>query len=564
MTDRHLQVPAGAREALEAWRAETRRPMTARDPMLGRVLAHHAPALAAAAGPELEAFATRVATDLADWAEVTNRDEHLPRLERWDALGHRREDVEFHPDYHRMGEVIYGSRIMADYAVPGRELTQLAKFLLAGTLGEAGHLCPLACTAGLIKILQQKGSSDLKARYLPGLLDPSYETNLIGAQFVTEIQGGSDVGATAVMAPADRDRPGAYRLTGEKWFCSVINADLFLVAARVEDGPDGTRGVGCFLVPRKTPEGSLNRFAIRRLKRKLGTRSMASAEVDWDGALGFAIGSVEEGFKNLVGIVLHTSRIVNALGCAGSMLRAYADAEAFARHRRAFGVPIASFPSTATTLARMKATTYAAIASGFHLVAMGERVGGLAGEDPPRMAWRTLVNANKLGTALDGTALVRDGMEVLGGNGTIEDFSVLPRLFRDAMVFESWEGAHNVLAAQVARDAGKYQAHRHAAAEVGELLRGAPAGPARRELEGRLEQVVAAYDAALAAKPEVLANEARGLLLGLQETYQGACLLALAKAHPALADVAGHWLDLRPLPARFGPDPARVRAVLSA
>ena len=184
---------------------------------------------------------------------------------------------------------------------------------------------------------------DVRDRFLPPLLDTDFAHAQRGSQFLTEVQGGSDVGANATMARPQPD--GSYEISGEKWFCSVADAQQFLVTARVPDAPAGTRGLGCFVVPR-TLDGEPNGFVLRRLKEKLGTRGMASGEIDLDGARAWPIGPVEHGFRTAAGIVLNTSRWMTALGSAGMMRRAYLEASAYARHRRAFDRPIGEFAST--------------------------------------------------------------------------------------------------------------------------------------------------------------------------------------------------------------------------
>ncbi len=315
-----------------------------------------------------------------------------------------------------------------------------------------GHLCAATCTTGLIRVLRRSDAQEVAERFLPGLTTRSYLRALRGAQFITEVQGGSDVGANAAKAVAAGD--GTYRISGEKWFCSVADADLFLILARPEDAAAGTAGLGCFLVPRLV-DGAVNGFSIRRLKDKLGTRSMASAEIDFDGALAHPI-ALDGGFRLMVTAMLNTSRWLNAVGDVGIMRRAYAEAMTYATHRRAFGRAIVGFPLVQRSLARMKAEWLAALHSTWHLTSLDEVADRAAtGQevDADDVDFhRFLVNANKLVVSESATGVVRLGIEVLGGNGAIESFSPLPRLLRDSVVFEQWEGTHNVLAEQVRRD----------------------------------------------------------------------------------------------------------------
>ena len=353
------------------------------------------------------------------------------------------ERIEFDPAYAEAGRAIWRTGIVgAPAAEQARLLYELAH------AGEGGHACPVVCTAGLVRALRVHASGELRERFLPPLLETDYDRCERGAQFLTERHGGSDVGANRVEAVPDGDE---WRISGEKWFCSVADADQFVVTGRRRGAPDGTRGIGCFLVPRRL-DGAPNGFRIRRLKDKLGTRAMATGEIDFDGALGYAIGAPEQGFRIAAGTILNTSRWLNALGSTGLMRRAYLEAASFARERTAFGQRVADFPLVRENLAVMKAEEQAALASTTELTSLVGRIDrGTATDDD--VAWhRILVNANKYVTSLAATRAVRRGIEALGGNGAVEDFSPLPRLYRDAIVFESWEGTHNVLCAQVLRD----------------------------------------------------------------------------------------------------------------
>ena len=459
----------GARQVLAAWRAGRPDNYLQADLNIQRVLRLYLGNAYAEHEPMLSQAASLAATRMDRLAIDSNRDENLPRLERFDAIGERREDIVFHPAYHELGACVWGTGVLSVLREPGNEVLSGALTYFITHNGEAGHACPVACTAGLIKLLQQVGSTRQKTAYLPGLLESDYGRCLRAAQFVTEIQGGSDVGTNSCRAVPDDSRPGWYRLRGEKWFCSVIDADLFLVTARPRGSAAGTRGLGLFLVPRRI-DGITNDFSVRRLKYKLGTRSLASAEVDFEGALGEPVGPLSHGFRHLMGIVIDTSRVHNAIAACGLMRRACIEARGYARHREAFGKTLAEHPPIAQILARMTTVTTAAVAATFRILAMNDR---LAGRRPPpglAEARRTHVNINKYWTAVQCSRVVRDAIEVLGGNGTIEDFSVLPRLYRDAMVLESWEGTHNTLCAQVLRDFTERGLHRPWLAEMRQSL----------------------------------------------------------------------------------------------
>jgi acyl-CoA dehydrogenase len=467
--------------------------------------------------PHLRRVAELSSGRLAGLVDESSRDEHLPALRCHDPLGRPTEEVVFHPAYHEAGLIFWGSGVLAELAEPGHEVRSGAIAYLLDRHGEGGHACPVACTAGAIKLIQRLGSDEQRQRYLPSLLTRDYDSRLHAAQFVTEVQGGSDVGANACTAEEEPGRPGWFRISGEKWFCSVADAGLFVVSARPRGAPAGTPGLGLFLVPRLL-DGRPNGFRLRRLKRKLGTRSMATGEIDFDGALGEAIGAPGQGFRNLVGIVLDTSRVHNALAACGIMRGAFLAARSFALYRRAFGRPIIGYPAVQELLARMRMRTMASLAATFRVLTMSDRLARSESDSTLAGARRIAVMLNKYATSMASTASARDGIEVLGGNGTIEDFSPLPRLYRDAIVVESWEGTHNTLCAQVIRDFAGRGLHRPMLAaladEIAALRHPALVSAAARaramhaDLEARLRRALDAGDEAATVAMRTLADRA--------------------------------------------------------
>jgi alkylation response protein AidB-like acyl-CoA dehydrogenase len=408
-------------------------------------------------------FGAVIAGPLDEAAKINNRPHNLPRLEGWNDIGERIEGIEHHPTYDQCGEAIYGDgRVIAAYAEEGSNLYAQALFYLSSHVGEAGHNCPVACTAGVVKVLQGVASDPLREKYLPRVLEASWERCLTGAQFLTEVQGGSDVGANDVRAIPDGEAYGTtrWRIEGEKWFCSNAAADIILMTARPQGGADGTQGLGLFLVPRRLEDGSPNAYRLRRLKDKLGTRSMASGEIDFDGAIAYAMGEVDQGFSAVMKHVISTSRLYNTVGCAGITRRAYLVASSYAKARRAFGVPIGSFPLVAEMMASMRAKSQALTAGGLMLASLFDQAE--AGQlDEDRLAFlRVATNLAKLRSCQHSHRVVLTAIETLGGNGAIESFSILPRLLRDNVVYENWEGTHNVLVAQTVRDFGRLGLHR--------------------------------------------------------------------------------------------------------
>ena len=448
------------RADLVAWLAAQPDDLFADDTALQALLEHHG---LGAHRARFHRAGKVVAGPLDKAAKVNNLARNLPVMDDWNGVGEYTAAVAHHPSWAEAGRLIYGTGIMGLYGevLPSHRAI-LSLFYLTAQAGEAGHNCPLACAAGAIRSLQMLGTAEQKERYLQRLLDTDFDTNFTASQFLTEVQGGSDVGANAVTAsPVNGgDGPGSqWRITGEKWFCSNADADVFIMTARPAHAQAGTAGLGLFLVPRRKPDGRINQFRIRRLKDKLGTRSMASAEIDFSGAYAEALGEVGEGFKSVMRWVVTTSRLYNAAGCAAHVRRAWVVASTYAMHRRAFGAPIARFAAVGETLAQMRADAAGSIASTLWLAGLIEDQDAGTITDKDAAFVRVGVNLNKLMTAVLAHDGVNQGIEVLGGNGAIESFSILPRLLRDNVVYENWEGTHNVLRAQVLRDCARLGVH---------------------------------------------------------------------------------------------------------
>ncbi|MCB9741602.1 MAG: acyl-CoA dehydrogenase family protein [Alphaproteobacteria bacterium] len=433
----------------------------------------------------LQEFGAVAAGPLDEAVRENNLHRNLPVLDPYDGIGRRERPVDHHPSYHDAGRYIYGSGVMASYAEePSPHQYILALFFLSSHVGEGGHNCPLACTAGAIRVLQRVASPEQRERYLPPLLDPDWDLNHSGAQFLTEVQGGSDVGGNGTRAELQED--GTWRIHGEKWFCSNVDGDVILMTARVPGSGPGTRGLGLFLVPAITPDGEPNGYRVRRLKDKLGTRSMASGEVDFLGAYAEAIGPVDRGFRNMMQEVINTSRLYNAFSVAGIAQRAVLVATTYAAFREAFGGPILRYPLVRETLAWMNADSAGILAGSWLLAGMWQRMDRGELSEAERAFFRVAVNVNKMVTAIHTHDVANRGIEILGGNGAIESFSVLPRLLRDNVVCENWEGTHNTLCLQVLRDCQRYQLHEGFFATLEGLLGAERIAPEREALEAAL------------------------------------------------------------------------------
>ncbi|MBM65779.1 MAG: acyl-CoA dehydrogenase [Myxococcales bacterium] len=539
------------RDALRAWSANQPENFFAADPYLQA-------ALAAVWGQdryqeyreELAHLGGAAAALEAD-VRLNHRNHNLPRLDPWDGLGQPTQPIEHHPSYHRIGTVLYGSGQLRALGEPGHWLYALSLFYLGAHLGEAGHNCPIACTAGVIKALQAVGTPAQQERWLPRLLNTEFGYAYTGAQFLTEVQGGSDVGANGLVARVADD--GSYRLFGEKWFCSNAGADLILITARLEGSEPGTRGLGLFLAPRLLDDGQPNHYRIRRLKDKLGTRTMASGEIDFDGTVAEAMGTLDHGFLTAMTQVIHTSRLYNAFACLGYAQRALHLAQGYARHRQAFGQPIIRYPLVQQSLAKMAALVASQRALALHLAALQDEQerGELSPER--KAALRVLVNLNKSRNAEHCRAIITEGLSVLGGNGAIESFSPMPRLLRDVVVCENWEGTHNTLYAQTLRDFSARSLHEPTLAHLRELGAGLAPDANRERLTQRLDTLSSNLQDCLNGDAARASLEIKGICRGLADVAAGLCLAREgetwplfpgAENHPSPALLLSHFLGL--------------------
>jgi alkylation response protein AidB-like acyl-CoA dehydrogenase len=281
----------------------------------------------------------------------------------------------------------------------------------------------------------------------------------IGAQYLSEIQGGSDVPENLLEAV---NVEGRWRLYGTKFFCSATHADYAVVTAK----PRGSDKVALFIVPSWLPgdrdREKRNGYTIDRIKWKMGTSELTTAELTFNGAVGYPAGPLDRGLANVVGIVLTYSRLTVGLSAAASMTRAAREAAAYAERRTAFGMKICDFPMLKGQLWRLelfaKRTTAGAFALYRDFLALPEGLrGGLVTDEHPeirrkRFEIRELIMLQKIAASYDATDMLRLAMSVFGGHGVMEDFSSLPRLFRDAAINELWEGPRNVLLTQIHRD----------------------------------------------------------------------------------------------------------------
>ena len=410
-----------------------------------------APDVLERARPELDAMGA-VAGDELD-ALAADADRNPPTLRAFDASGRRVDEIVFHPAYREMERLAFCRFGLA--AMSHREgvlgwpsrVPHAVKYALSYLFAQAefGILCPVSVTDSTSRMLRWFGSEELKARYLPGLTATEPATLRQGTQWMTERTGGSDVGASTTHARREPD--GTWRLYGEKWFCSNANADMAITLARPEGAPAGTRGLAMFLVTRLLPDGTRNAWTINRLKDKLGSRSMATGEVTYAGAVAWPVGDLARGFKQMMEMV-NVSRLSNAMRAAGIMRRCVLESVVHARGRAAFGKGLIELPLLRASLLEMLLDAEAAASVVLHAAAALDRAD--AGSASDRALVRVLTPLAKFWITYRARAVAGDAMSVRGGNGYIEEWPN-GRLLRDAHLGAIWEGASSVVALDVQR-----------------------------------------------------------------------------------------------------------------
>ncbi|CAM5610833.1 acyl-CoA dehydrogenase family protein [Streptomyces fumanus] len=407
---------------------------------------HLAPELREEAREELSGLGRSCGSAQArDWATQAN--DNPPTLRTHDRYGHRVDEVEFHPAWHRLLGKGVAAGLTGNWDRPGGQVRRAAAFLL-WTQVEAGTTCPLSMTHAAVPALRHEPA--LAAEWEPRLTSAVYDRGLrpahqkAGALFgmgMTEKQGGSDVRAgTTTARPLAED--GTYELTGHKWFCSAPMSDGFLVLARAPGGPT------CFLVPRVLADGARNVFLIQRLKEKLGNRSNASAEVEFAGTWARRVGAEGRGVAVIIEMVAAT-RLDCVLGSAGLMRRAVAEAVHHTAYREAFGGKLIDKPLMRNVLADLAVESEAATALGLRLAAALDD-----GGESERALLRLAVPVAKYWVTKRCPPVAVEAAECLGGNGYVEE-SGLPRLVRESPLNSIWEGAGNVQALDVLRALGR-------------------------------------------------------------------------------------------------------------
>ncbi|GLY37004.1 acyl-CoA dehydrogenase [Amycolatopsis sp. NBRC 101858] len=452
-----------------------------------------------------------------EWGRVVNENE--PVLRTHDRYGHRIDEVEFHPYWHDLMTVAVSHGLHGTPWQDPREgvhAARAAKFYVWGQV-EAGHSCPISMTYAAIPAL--RANPELAARYEPllaateydfGLREPSTKRGLIAGMSMTEKQGGSDVRANTTTATPSAD--GSYTLVGHKWFTSAPMSDLFLTLAQAPGG------LSCFLLPRVLPDGSRNPIRLQRLKDKLGNRSNASSEIEYDHAAGWLVGEEGRGVRTIIEMVNNT-RLDCTLGSASGMRLGAVRAIHHATHRHAFGKALVDQPLMANVLADLVVESEAATTVAMRLAAAGDRR-----DDEQEQAFRRLgLAVSKYWVCKRAPMHAAEALECFGGNGYVEE-SGMPRLYREAPLSSIWEGSGNVAALDALRAMGKQP--ESVAAFFAEVEQAAGGDARLDDAVDRVRKELTDLDA--------IEYRARRVVEAMALVLQGSLLVR--HGHPAVAD----------------------------
>ncbi|HOD27648.1 MAG TPA: acyl-CoA dehydrogenase family protein [Syntrophales bacterium] len=483
-------------DAFLAWRQAV--DYYAADAFIQKVVRHFTGSEADKVDATARAVSRKASYRWRDLAERIALPENRPFMMHYDGH-HRRIDRICRPgETETLEREVFAEAFFSDKTSPWEKLV---KMYLIYQNGEACVACPITCTEGLVMLLEKFADTPETKTILAHCKEGDADGCAIGAQYLSEIQGGSDVPSNLLEAV---EEDGVWRLYGTKFFCSATHADYAVVTAK----PKGSEKVGLFVIPSWLPGNKAkeirNGYTIDRIKWKIGTSELTTGELTFDGAVAYPVGPLDKGVANVVGIVLTYSRLTVGLSAAAFMTRAVREAKQYAEFRDAFGVTIGRFPMVAGQLAAIDHAAKRTTAGAFKLyrdflTLEGGLKGGLdTGETEAawrkRFVIRELIMLQKLAASWDCTDVIRAAMSIFGGHGVMEDFSCLPRLYRDSAVNELWEGPRNVLLTQIFRDLQRVKDRYAPAAFVRDLLAG---------LEEAVVAPLAAEAGALLAHPHL-------------------------------------------------------------
>lgn len=444
--------------------------------------------------PHYQRLGQIAGTELDDLARMA--DKRGPQLHSRDAYGRDEDWIEFHPAYRQMEKIAledFGIHAMSRR--PGvlgwkDKVPPIAKYAFQYLFvqSEFGLMCPISATETSCLLIERHGDEALKARFVDRMQSQDKSDLLMGAQFMTEKTGGSDVSGIELEA---RFEDGNWRLYGDKWFCSCADGDVATLLARPEGAPPGNAGLALFAMPRRLDDGSRNSYRIVRLKDKLGTNSMASGEIVFEGAVAYPLGEIgphaNPGLKQMLDQV-NMSRLSHGVRAAAMMRRCLNEAMAVAGYRTAFGGRVIEKPLMRRQLLKLMVPTEQALSMAFFTAVNLERAE--AGDKDAAAVTRILTPLLKYRTARDNIQVATGAMEARGGNGYIEDW-VNARLVRDAHIGVLWEGTSNINAIDVVcravAKAGAHDALTGALSGLMDQTDGMP-GQFKGELNGAVER----------------------------------------------------------------------------
>jgi alkylation response protein AidB-like acyl-CoA dehydrogenase len=466
------------------------------------------------------------------------RDE--PRLDQWDAWGHRVDNIRITPLWEKARRITAERGLVATaYEKKSGALSRVHQFALVYVVDPSWHVysCPLAMTDGAGRTLVASKNQALVDRALPRLTSRDPAAAWTSGQWMTERTGGSDVAISETVARKVSGEEGVFTLHGTKWFSSATTSQMALTLARPEGNPPGGTGLALFYVEMRKPDGTMNGVFVNRLKDKLGTRMVPTAELTLDGARAIPVLGLKDGIKNITPM-LTVTRTWNAVSAVAIMRRGLALAKDYARRRVAFGAPLEQKPLHVDTLAALEAECQGA----FHIVfrtieLLGKDECGEIGEQESALL-RLLTPIVKLITAKQAVAVASECLEAFGGAGYIEDTG-LPRLLRDAQVLPIWEGTTNVLSLDVLRVLAKGGSLAPLSREVHACVEGADASlevPAKAAIQAMAHAEDWLSRTLGSGGPTAVEAGARRLALTLGRTLEVALLVREATRSRKLGD----------------------------
>ncbi|MDX1671536.1 MAG: acyl-CoA dehydrogenase family protein [Balneolaceae bacterium] len=451
-------------------------------------------------------------------------DRHSPQLKRRDPLGEQEQEVEFHPAYWELMDIAARSEmfyVKYDPELRNRFHGERHRMGYASgqiyAMSELSQYCPHCMTDGAAHLVDRYASQEDTKRLLPRLSARTGDDLYTGAMFLTEKSGGSDVGAN--LTEAERIDEERYRLNGEKWFCSNVNAEVIMALARTGPLEKGTRGLSLFLVEKQLPDGSRNPMEIIRLKEKLGVRSMATGEVRFTDTIGKRLGEEGNGFK-LMAEMINISRLYNSVAAIAGSRRAIIEAWQYLNHRITFGKRATEHPLVREKFRELGSRYLAGFLLTWRAIRAMDNMEN--GDEEEKELFRMVVPMAKWWTAENAVYTVRECMELMGGNGYIEDF-VMPRLLRDVNVLPIWEGSGNIIVLDMLRASEKSEGMEMASQAISKACDQSSTfgGPMKDEMN----RIIDIWNMLKAENRETVETTAKPLFMRYIHLYQMALLI---------------------------------------